>query len=331
MPRSRSKRNRCSGDRQARPAADGGSRQRTSESVLANRRLHAGPAVFNNNRVRRVLKLTDEQCQAVSKLSEKMVQQVKQFELDVNIPIAEVQEKAALAQKNYVRDVLALLTDQQRRDFDQLLGKPFDQELLKHSDGAKPRCLTFIFGLSGQNQWQLAVIPETRRELELSDQQMQQIQTLADQADKDLTKLRLATLKGATADFPDLELTEKQRIVRVILDGAAAIDRETNRKVWRILDEKQHSRLHAALLRIVGTRAIASGSIAATLKLSADQRAAYAKLNAEFETKTAALRVVRSRADFDQKVYEEALAELEKGAAALLTAEQRQQLDDLKK
>ena len=290
----------------------------------------AGPAVFNNNRVRRVLKLSDEQRQVMSKLSEKMTEQVQQLALDVAMPISEVKEKADLAQQNFMRDLLALLTEQQRRDFDRLLGEPFDRELLRHSDGTKPRSLTFVFGLSGQNPWQLAVIPAMRQTLALSDEQLQQIESLAKQADKDLTKLRLATLNGAAADFSDLPLKEKQRVVRAILDGAAASDVEMNQKVWQILDQKQCDRLQALLVQTVGARAIASASIAEVLKLSAEQRASFAKLNAEFEKKTAVMRVVRSHADFDHKAYDDQFANLEKETQALLTDQQRRQLETLK-
>ena len=186
------------------------------------------------------------------------------------------------------------------------------------------------YGLSGQNPWQLAVIPAMRQTLALSDEQLRQIESLAKQADKDLTKLRLATLNGAVADFSDLPLKEKQRVVRVILDGAAASDLEMNQKVWQILDQKQRDRLQSLLVQAVGARAIASPSIAEVLKLSAEQRASFAKLNAEFEKKTAVLRVVRSTADFDHKAYNDQLANLEKETQALLTDQQRRQLETLK-
>ena len=129
-----------------------------------------------------VLKLTDEQQQKMLELSEKMVEQVNRLALNVEMPVQEVQEKADLAQKDYMRAVLASLTERQRQDFDQLMGKPFNQELLKNSDGTKRRSLTFVFGLSGKNQWALATFPETRRQLALSDKQDQQIQALAGQA-----------------------------------------------------------------------------------------------------------------------------------------------------
>ncbi len=116
-------------------------------------------------------------------------------------------------------EVLALLTDRQRMDFDALLGKPFDPTPLSEPNGEKPRSLTFIFRLSGQNPWQLAVIPGPSKVLALSDEQTRRIKTLAAEADKELTRLRLETLKGAEADFAELPLKEQQRVVRVILDG----------------------------------------------------------------------------------------------------------------
>ncbi len=82
-------------------------------------------------------------------------------------------------------------------------------------------------------------------------------------------------------------------------------------------------------MKAVGVRAIGSSSIAARLKLTEEQRVAFAKLTAEFERDTAPLRVVRTVKDFDNKAFDKELDELEKSAAALLTEEQRRRLSAL--
>lgn len=291
----------------------------------------SGLAVFNNNRTRRVLNLNRSQQEKMADLSDKMVQEVTQLATDPTKNIKEIQEKAKLAEENCRKEYLKLLTDEQRRRFDELLGKPFDLDLLKHADGKKRRSLTFIFGLTGETQFVLTSQPDVRKELALTAEQAEQIQSLAKKADQDVTALRLSTLNAVKADFSEVKDEEKTRIAKTILDGAASINRETNDKVWQILNSEQRDVLNKRLVQLIGARALDSQPIAALLKLTPEQKTAYAKLSAEFDTKTATLRVVRNPTDFDQQTFDKHLSELEKAIRAILTAEQSQQLDKLAK
>lgn len=172
----------------------------------------SGMAVFNNDRARRVLKLTREQMEKMRDLSNEMVAKVKQVALSPELDTATIEREAARARKVCFDGMLAVLTAEQRRDFDQLLGKPFDLELLKRSDEERPPALTFVFGLSGQTSFALVNLPETRRKLGLTDEQSAKIQPILKKADEDVTALRLKTLKSLAADFTKLELDEQRRV-----------------------------------------------------------------------------------------------------------------------
>ena len=180
----------------------------------------SGPDVFYHNRTKRVLNFTRPQLERMAELSDKMVEEVKQLATDVDMDLKEIKQRVVLANKKLFDATLALLSAQQRQSFDQLLGPPFDLELLERADGVKPRSLTFIHGLSGQNQYILANSSETRRQLGLTGEQSEKIQSLVKKADEDLTELRLGTLKSTKVDFAELGLDEKRQVVRTILDGA---------------------------------------------------------------------------------------------------------------
>lgn len=291
----------------------------------------SGPAVFNNNRTRRVLQLTPQQLAQMAELSEKMIKEVTSLATNVDKSIAEVKQGAAAAEQNYYQACLALLTAKQRQDFVELLGKPFDQELLSRLAGKKPRSMTFVSGLTGQNQYALVNIPDTRQQLALTDAQASQLQALLKKSDADLTEVRLRVLKSTEQDFAELELDEQRRLVKVILEGAAAIQGETRRKVWQILDAQQREVLDKTLVRLAGARSIESESIASMVKLTADQKAGFAKLMAAFEQKASPLRVVRAQRDFDHETFDKLLAELESAIRALLTPEQLGQLEAMGK
>jgi hypothetical protein len=91
----------------------------------------AGAGVFNNNRVQRVLNLTNEQRTSMAEMSTKMVDEVTKLALDPDLDVATIQQRSTQAQQKHFKDLLAVLTKQQRKDFEQLLGKPFNLELLK--------------------------------------------------------------------------------------------------------------------------------------------------------------------------------------------------------
>ena len=101
----------------------------------------------------------------------------------------------------------------------------------------KARSLTFVYGLGGQNEYVLVNSPETRQRLGLTDEQAKQIQAIMRKADQDLTALRLSTLKGLNSDFADLKIDDKIRTSKRILDGAKAVNLETNGKVMKLLTQ----------------------------------------------------------------------------------------------
>ncbi len=60
----------------------------------------AGLDVFKNSRVRRVLKLTEDQIKQMSALYAEMSEEVQRVALDTDIPFNEVQKQVSLAGRN---------------------------------------------------------------------------------------------------------------------------------------------------------------------------------------------------------------------------------------
>ena len=91
----------------------------------------AGPEVFNNNRVQRVLKLTDEQRQKMGEIYGAMEEELVKVLTDATLNIEERQRETLRIREGCRGKLLTVLTPQQRKDFDSLLGKPFDDDPLK--------------------------------------------------------------------------------------------------------------------------------------------------------------------------------------------------------
>jgi hypothetical protein len=258
-----------------------------------------------------------------------MVAEVTRIATDSNLDIKTVQQQAALAQQTCLTSELAVLTPGQRRDFNELMGKPFDLALLRRSDGNRPPSLTFIYGLEGRNSYVLLGDHAVQRELRLSAEQSMKVDKIVKEADADLTTIRLDILKHTARDFSELDLAEKRRTVRAILDRAAAVHQKTSLQVRQILTDEQSAKLDAKLIQLIGARALDSESVASRLRLSKEQKSALAALNARFIQAMAPLVVVRQQSDFDHATYDKNLEKLEGAARAILTVEQKQMLDKM--
>ncbi len=207
--------------------------------------------------------------------------------------------------------------------------KRFNRTSSNPTEVPETRSLSFVFGLSGQNQYALLNQPEIRQQISLSREQSKQIQALLQKADEEVTAVRLKTLKDAGSDFAELEADEKVRLVQTILASAKLINVEANRKVLDVLNAEQSKTLHKCLVRRIGLRAIESEPIGLMIKLSSEQKSNFDQLMSEFEKETAPLRVVRRQTDFDAEIYEEKLVELDDKLKSILTAEQIQELRNL--
>ena len=196
-------------------------------------------------------------------------------------------------------------------------------------EGAETRSFSFVFGLSGQNQYALLNLPEIRQQIALSREQAKQIQSLLKKADEEVTAVRLKTLKSIDSDFAELEADEKVRLVQTILANVKLLNVEANRKVLKVLNADQVNTLHKSLVQTIGVRAIESEPIGLMIKLTSEQKSNFDQLMNEFEKETAPLRVVRRQADFDAEIFEEKLVALDEKLKSILTAEQIQELRKL--
>ena len=287
----------------------------------------SGVGVFGNNRTQRVLRLTVEQRKQMRALQEAMVKDVTKLATDPTLDIATIRQKADERKQDLYDKYVELLTPQQQKDLRDLLGEPFDPDLLANSAGTKPRSLTFVFGISAQNSHVLLADPKTQQQLGLTEEQIDPYQALMKHEDEQLTAVRLGTLKALKSDFRELDAEEQDRAARTILDGAAKIFAQTNAGVIKILSPRQVEQFDARLVQEIGVRALGSDRIAERLGLSAKQKQAFAAASAEFEHKTATLRVVSSTRRFDSRRADELQKMFEATARALLTAEQAEKLE----
>lgn len=90
----------------------------------------AGRKVFGNNRVLRVLQLSDDQKKAMLEHQDRMMQELTKIVTNVDLDIATVQARADAAERDCYAKMLGVLNEKQKKDFDALLGKPFDVKLL---------------------------------------------------------------------------------------------------------------------------------------------------------------------------------------------------------
>lgn len=291
----------------------------------------SGPDVFHNDRVARVLEYTPDQVKKLADLSEKMAKEVTALALDTKLDPKTLEQKADAAKRECFRASLAVLTEQQQKDLKGLVGRPFNLAMLKYGNGELPRPLTFVFGLTGQNWFVLMSSAETRKELELSKLQTTEFQRILTKADADMTAVRLAVLKGADKDFPDMTAGEQLAVAKKILDSATGIHQDAGRQISKLLTPEQTDKLDKRLVRMIGARSIEADSIAARLKLTDAQKAEFAKLSAKFDERTASLRVVHQQSDFDYQSFDKILKEFEESARAMLTPEQRATLANLAK
>jgi len=291
----------------------------------------SGPAVFSNSRIVRALKLSPEQTARLAEEADKLIDEVTRLALDVDQDVKVVEQKADAAKRECLKVSLSLLTDQQRQDLASLMGRPFNLSLLKLPNDQVPRPLTFVFGLNGQNAFVLLSSDDARKELALSKLQAKEFSAILRRTDMALTDLRVKTLKGADKDFQDLDPADQSRLVRTILDGAKGVNASTMDQVRKLLTPEQIGKLERILIRTIGARAIEFEPIADRLKLTDEQKSSFARLVANFDEATAALRVVYEQKYFDYQQFDRALAKLEAATRALLTPEQAKELVDLGK
>jgi len=100
-------------------------------------------------------------------------------------------------------------------------------------------------------------------------------------------------------------------------------------QVLKILTPEQARKFDEQAIRTFGPRAIEAESVASRLKLSEEQKAAFAKLAADFDDATAPFIVVRKDWDLDEQ-YDTEMKKLDAAIKAMLTNEQRQMLDKAK-
>ena len=284
---------------------------------------------FRNNRVQRVLKLSPEQLDKMDDNFVRFGDELRKMAVDPEVSRESLQLRNRRTQRACFEANRALLTDKQRMAFDELMGKPFDLELLERADGERPRSLTFVFTMTGRNGFVLLNSPKLQKTLKITDEQDQQIQKLLKQYDLDLTAIRLGTLKKLPKDFAGLEPDEKLRIAISILDETASVHDRTATAIAKILSKQQWEQLECEIVRSVDVRAIESPSIAKRVGFTNEQTAAFTKLRNRLHQQIAPLLVVRSLDKFDQTTYDKALSKFSEDVRSLLTAEQAAQLSEM--
>jgi hypothetical protein len=281
---------------------------------------------FENNRVQRLLQLTDKQLTEIRPILDRSRTEVGKLAADPKLDTATRNERLQAAKKSCLDRELEVLSEKQRKAFDEIMGKPFDLDLLQTVEGVKPKALTFIFPMRGDSAYFLLSSNEMQRALKISAEQATQIDTILKQADHDMTAVRLSVLKKLEKDFANLSADQKRQTVRAILDGVEPVHHEATRQVLKVLTREQAAKFDEQSLRRLGPRAIVADSVAARLELSNDQKSAVAKLMAQFDEATAPLVVVRRQADLD-KSYDAELEKLNTTIRAILTERQRQKLE----
>jgi hypothetical protein len=264
-------------------------------------------------------------------LQKKSHEELMQRATDPATDLRALQAAAEQAQVKLYNGCLKLLTDEQRKELAELLGKPFDSDLLTNSAGEKPRALTFIFGATWHNSHVLLTDPKVQQELGITEEQRKTLDGLLTREDKALTEVRLGILKKLDRDFRELPDAEKPRVVRSILDGANDVFSKTNKEISSKLSEQQLEGLDRRLVKLIGARALGCQRVAERLKLTPEQKQAYAKATLEFEQQTAGMRVVRTHKDFDARTFDERLSGLDKSIRALLSPAQVAELEKLEK
>ena len=282
------------------------------------------------DRARTSLKLTDPQKKEIDQIIEEAGTGIRKLATDTSLGPREMKDRFEQAKLDCLEKELKVLTETQRKEFDELFGKPFDLELLERVDGVKPRALTVIFPSRGNSAYFFLAPDRLQESLGVSSAQATQIEQIVKQADADLTVVRLGVLKKLEKDFRELPEEEKRKVAKSILDAGAPINREAAKELLKILTPDQIAKFDQLAMRNMGPRAIEAESVATRLKLTDEQKAVFAKLTAEFDDTTAPWIVVRRNIDIDRR-YDGETKKLEAAILAILTPEQRQMLESVGK
>jgi hypothetical protein len=290
----------------------------------------SGVDVFNNDRVRRVIQFTPDQLRQMNALGRRVNQSIDRAAKEPSADRQALQEFADRQKEIMYEKCLDLLTAEQRAKFHELIGKPFDLDLLANAEGRKPRSLTFVFSLTWQNGHDFLADPKLQHQLELSDQQTEKLRQLLADEDRRLTEVRLGVLKKLDGDFADLATDAKTEVAMNIITATADVFQGTAAQVAALLSESQAEALDHQLVRAIGARAIGAERIARRLELTPQQIQDFAQAADEFNQKTAAMRVVRQRRDFDSAQFQRHVESFERQAASLLSPEQTKKLEAMK-
>lgn len=288
----------------------------------------SGPGMFASSRVQRALKVTPEQFERMSAVNEKMVERMVKAATDPKLRIDAIEKEVEDAKLECSKAMLELLTASQQRELDALLGPPFDLSLLKPG-AADERPVRFVFGLDGHCPFVLLSSADVKRELGLTDAQSADIAVALRKTDQELTQVRVTHLKNAEKDFRDMDLDEQRRVSRAIIERAAEINRDSDRKIRQVLSDKQAEQLDRVLIRAIGARSLERDSISGKLNLTADQKASLDRLFSEFTQTTGPMRVVRTLAEFNAREFDRHAARLEVMARAVLTPAQAKAFTEL--
>jgi hypothetical protein len=275
---------------------------------------------------RQALQLSEKQIAEVDRILDQTNTQVHKLADDSTLDTFTLKERFEQAKQDCLARQLAGLSEGQRQKFDELFGEPFDLELLENASGVKPRALTVVFPSRGHSAYFLLGSEELQKAIGLSPEQGAKIKAILEQSDRDLTAVRLEILKKSDTDFRDLGVDEKRETAKAILAGAEPIRQRAAKQVLEILSREQARKFDDEAMRVFGPRSLEADSIAARLNLTEAQKAAFAKLVAEFDDVTAPFVVVRRRSDLDKK-YDTEMKKLDAAISGILTAQQRQMLE----
>jgi Spy/CpxP family protein refolding chaperone len=281
---------------------------------------------FLLERVQKSLQLTEKQTAEFDRIIAAAQAEFKKLAVDVSLDVNTLKERFERGKQDVLARELAVLTDQQRQKFEALFGKPFDLELLENASGVKPRALTVVFPSRGRSATFLLGSKETQQALGLTGDQVSRLTEIIDRSNRELTAVRLGILKKGDKDFRDLSEDDKRKTAKKILADAEPIRQAATQDVRKVLTPEQADKFDDQAIKIFGPRAIEADAIAARLKLTDDQKAAFAKLIAEFDDATAPLIVVRRQTDLDKK-YDAAMKKLDTDIFAILTPDQRKMLE----
>ena len=212
----------------------------------------AGVDVFNNDRVQRVVQFTPDQLMQMNVLARRVNQTIDRAAKEPGADAQSLKEFADRQKEIMYEKCLALMTAEQRTKFHELIGKPFDLDLLANAEGRKPRSLTFVFSLTWQNGHDFLADPKLQKQLDLTDEQTEKLRRLLADEDRRLTEVRLGVLKKLDGDFADLTTDAKTEVAMSIIAATAEVFRDTAAKVAALLTDGQADALDHQLVRAIG-------------------------------------------------------------------------------